>query len=74
MFRQLIRHPVYIFKFAIYVLFICFAVIFYFSGILPDLDKSVKNMYAVIILLYGSYRMVRTYQDFKAELRNENEE
>jgi len=71
MFNQLIKHPAYIFKFAIYILFICFAMIFYFSNLMADQDKSLKVIYAVLLFFYGAYRMARTYQDFKKELRDE---
>ncbi len=73
MFKKLITHPAYIFKFAIYLLFICFAIIFYFSDMLATQDKSLRNLYSALLLLYGGYRMIRTYQDFQAEIRNEEQ-
>lgn len=71
MFQQLVKHPAYIFKFAIYLLFISFAVLFYVSDILAVQDKTLKIMYSAILFLYGAYRLVRTYQEFKAETRHE---
>lgn len=74
MFKSLIQRPAYIFKFAIYVLFICFAAVFYFSDILgPQQDESLSNLYALLMALYGGYRLIRTWQDFQAELRHEDE-
>lgn len=71
MFKQLASHPAYILKFAIYILFIAFAAIFYFSNTLAIQDKNMKIISSLLLLFYGSYRMLRTYQDFKAEIRDE---
>jgi hypothetical protein len=72
LFRKLIGRPAYIFKFAIYLLFICFAVIFYFSNLLDNgQDRNLKNIYSVLLLIYGTYRLIRTWQDFQKELRDE---
>jgi hypothetical protein len=73
-FKKLIHHPAYIFKFAIYILFISFAFIFYFSKALDlQMEGHLKGMFAALLFIYGSYRFIRTYQDFNAELRNEEE-
>ncbi len=69
MYKQLIKHPAYIFKLAIYCLFICFAGIFYFTPSLTGVDGNVRSLYAVLLLVYGSYRLIRTYQDFKTDIR-----
>jgi hypothetical protein len=69
MYKQLIKHPAYIFKFAIYCLFICFAGIFYFTPSISGVDGNVRTLYAVLLLVYGLYRMIRTYQDFKTDIR-----
>ena len=74
MFKDLINHPGYIFKFAIYILFISFAFIFYFSDILDSQDKDLKLIYSLLLFLYGAYRMIRTYQDFRSELRDEQQQ
>jgi hypothetical protein len=71
MFKHLINHPAYIFKFAIYILFVFFAVVFYVSDIMGEQDKSLKTIYSVLLFFYGSYRLIRTYQDFKTEIRGE---
>ncbi len=74
MFKKLIERPTYIFKFAIYLLFIGFAVIFYFSDLMEgSQDGNLKNVYTILLFVYGSYRLVRTYQDFKLEDRNDEE-
>ncbi len=74
MFKFLIKHPGYIFKFAIYILFVSFAFIFYFSNILDTQDKNLKLIYSLLLFLYGAYRLVRTYQEFHSEIRDEQEQ
>jgi hypothetical protein len=74
MFKSLIQHPGYIFKFAIYLLFICFAFVFYFSDMLKNQEKNLNLIYSLLLFLYGAYRLVRTWQDFKKELRDEQDE
>lgn len=72
MFKKLIERPAYIFKFAIYLLFIGFAFIFYFSNLMEDRQEgNLKMVYTVLLFVYGSYRLLRTYQDFKLEDRND---
>lgn len=73
-FKPLIQSPGYIFKFGIYLLFIVFALLLFFKDIEGFNDKSLKNIYSVTLFLYGSYRMIRTYQEFKAEIREKNQE
>jgi len=71
-FKKLIEYPAYLFKFAIYLLFISFSFILYFSKVLDfQGENNMKGLYCILLLLYGSYRLLRTFQDFKAELRNE---
>lgn len=74
MFKQLVKYPAYIFKFAIYILFLCFAVLFYFSNINPALTQNIRILYASMLFLYGGYRTVRTYQDFQKEIASDNEQ
>ncbi len=74
MFKELANRPAYIFKFAIYLLFISFAFIFYFSNILEQQDKNLKLVYSLLLLLYGSYRLVRSYQDFRKDIRADQNE
>ncbi|MES2616887.1 MAG: hypothetical protein V4613_03355 [Bacteroidota bacterium] len=71
MLKELIRHPAFIFRFAIYLLFVSFAVIFYFSNLMTDEDKTTKNIYSGLLFVYGIYRLIRSYQEFKALLREE---
>lgn len=71
-FDELVKRPGYIFKFAIYVLFVCFAGILYFSHIFDkQIDKSIKTIYSVLIFLYGCYRLARTWQDLQSDIRND---
>ena len=74
MFKQLVKYPAYIFKFAIYILFLCLAVLFYFSNINPEINSSIRTLYASLMFLYGAYRMLRTYQDFQKEILSRDEE
>lgn len=37
------------------------------------MEGNLKGMFATLLFIYGSYRLIRTYQDFKTELRNEEE-
>jgi len=69
-FQNLIKHPAYILKFAIYFLFVCFAVILYFSNIFTVENKSLKVTYCAVLFLYGTYRFVRAYQEFQKEIIN----
>jgi prepilin signal peptidase PulO-like enzyme (type II secretory pathway) len=69
--KSLIQYPAYIFKFALYVLFIVIAGLFYFSDNLAMADQSVKSAMSIAMFLYGAYRMIRTYQDFKNELSSD---
>ena len=70
--KSLIQYPSYIFKFALYVLFIVIAVMFYLSDNLRMADDSIKSAMSIAMFLYGAYRMIRTYQDFKNELKSED--
>jgi hypothetical protein len=74
MLNQLVKYPAYIFKFAIYILFLCFAVLFYFSNINAELTQNIRTLYSAMLFLYGAYRTVRTYQDFKKEIASNNEQ
>jgi len=69
--KSLIQYPSYIFKFALYVLFIVIAILFYLSDNLRMADDSIKSAMSIAMFLYGAYRMIRTYQDFKNELKSE---
>jgi prepilin signal peptidase PulO-like enzyme (type II secretory pathway) len=69
--KTLIQYPAYIFKFALYVLFIVIAGLFYFSDNLAMADQSVKSAMSIAMFLYGAYRMIRTYQDFKKEISSD---
>ena len=71
MFQKLIKHPTYIFKFAIYFLFVFLAIMLYFSNLFTVKDTNLKLTYCLVLLLYGVYRIVRAYQDFKQEIKNE---
>ncbi len=70
--KSLIQYPSYIFKFALYVLFIVIAILFYLSDNLRMADDSIKSAMSIAMFLYGAYRMIRTYQDFKNELKSED--
>ena len=74
MFKQLVKYPAYIFKFAIYILFLCFAVLFYFSNINAEINQNIRTLYSAMLFLYGAYRTVRTYQDFQKEIASSHEE
>jgi hypothetical protein len=74
MLNQLVKYPAYIFKFAIYILFLCFAVLFYFSNINAELTQNIRTLYSAMLFLYGAYRTVRTYQDFNKEIASNNEQ
>lgn len=74
MFKQLVKYPAYIFKFAIYILFLCFAVLFYFTKINAELTQNMRILYSSMLFLYGAYRTVRTYQDFQKEIASDNEQ
>lgn len=73
-FKQLIQSPGYIFKFGLYLLFIVFALLLYFKDIEGFNDKSLKNVYSITLFLYGTYRMIRTFQEFKAEMREKDQQ
>ncbi len=73
MFKELIRHPGYIFKFSIYILFILLAFLFYFSDLMAEQDKSLKQIYALLLFVYGAYRLTRTYQEFQKEIKSERD-
>lgn len=70
--KSLIQYPSYIFKFALYVLFIVISIMFYLSDNLRMADDSIKSAMSIAMFLYGAYRMIRTYQDFKNELKSED--
>lgn len=70
--KSLIQYPSYIFKFALYVLFIVISIMFYLSDNLRMADDSIKSALSIAMFLYGAYRMIRTYQDFKNELKSED--
>ncbi len=44
----------------------------YFKDIEGFNDKSLKTIYSAALLLYGLYRIIRTYQDLKAEIKENN--
>lgn len=73
-FKQLIQSPGYIFKFGIYLLFLVFALLLFFKDIEGFNDNGMKRLYSVVLFLYGSYRMIRTYQEFQSEQREKDQD
>lgn len=67
--KDILKYPGYIFKFGIYLVFIFMALMIYFKDIQGFNDKSLKLVYAAALFLYGAYRMIRTYQDLQAEMK-----
>lgn len=71
--QSLVQNPEFIFKFALYIVFIVFAFMMFFIGDKYIQDKSLKTMFSSAMFLYGAYRLIRTYQDFKQALKSEND-
>jgi prepilin signal peptidase PulO-like enzyme (type II secretory pathway) len=71
-FKEILKYPGYVFKFGIYLVFILMALMIYFKDIEGFNDKSLKTIYSAALLLYGLYRIIRTYQDLKAEIKENN--
>ncbi|MCC6817827.1 MAG: hypothetical protein IT245_02910 [Bacteroidia bacterium] len=72
-FKQLIQYPRYIFKFGMCLVFIFLPIIIYFRGSNFFKNRIQEDIFLALTLLYGIYRFVRTYHEYKAERHEEDE-
>lgn len=72
-FKKLIQYPRYILKFGMCLFFILFPIIFYFRDRQLFSSKSQDQIFLVLTFIYGVYRFIRTYQEYKADLKDEQD-